>query len=123
MFQKLGTFAILETRLKSIEDFTQCKERVTSSRRQTLPAQSPICSSAAANSCSTLLSKAHLDQIHEPVSERLQTLAQIRKLIADNDSNEYRDQNLDIKDPVPRFLGMLLCMGKLEALLAPPVNR
>ena|ERR1700680_3364544 len=47
----------------------------------------------------------HLDQIDESISQRFEVLTQTRVYVADHDAEQNRDQNLDIKNAVPRFPG------------------
>ncbi len=45
----------------------------------------------------------HLDQRDKAVAERLQLLAEIRIEVPDQDAKRDRDENLDVKDLVPRL--------------------
>ena len=45
----------------------------------------------------------HLDQTHESISQRFQVLTQTRVNVADHDAEEDGNENLDIKNAIPRF--------------------
>src|ERR1700747_2132060 len=47
----------------------------------------------------------HLYQIDKPVSERFQVFAKVRKLVSNDDSQQNRDQNLNIKNFIPGLFG------------------
>jgi hypothetical protein len=53
----------------------------------------------------------HLDQTHESISQRFQALAETRINVADHDAEEDANENLDIKNAIPGFPPVGLCIN------------
>jgi hypothetical protein len=56
----------------------------------------------------------HLDQIDESISQRFQAFTQTRVNVPNHDAEHDSDENLDIKNAIPRFPGGRILHERIE---------